>query len=205
MFSAISAKIGASDSEFVGLLDRDGGWGLDIPRVLNFLFSSQTARKPVAILGTAFLFVHLLDLLEKGASTVRLPAGSWAMETGGYKGRSREIPKEELHRLIADRLGVAPGKIFAEYGMSELSSQAYDQGDGLFRFPPWARAQIVSPATGREAREGERGLIRIFDLANVWSVMAVQTEDIGIRVGDAFQLMGRAAQAEARGCSLMAA
>ena len=87
--------------------------------------------------------------------------------------------------------------------MSELSSQAYAAEDGLFRFPPWARAQIISPATGREANAGERGLIRVYDLANVWSVMAVQTEDVGIKEGDAFRLLGRAAAAEARGCSLM--
>jgi hypothetical protein len=115
------------------------------------------------------------------------------------------MPKQELHRSITDRLGVAPNRIFGEYGMSELSSQAYAGADGLFRFPPWARAQIISPATGREARAGERGLIRVYDLANVWSVMAVQTEDIGISEGNGFRLVGRAAEAEARGCSLMTA
>jgi hypothetical protein len=100
-------------------------------------------------------------------------------------------------------LGISSENIFGEYGMSELSSQAYAGADGLFRFPPWARAQMISPATGREAREGEGGLIRVYDLANVWSVMAVQTEDVGVREGDGFRLLGRAAEAEARGCSLM--
>jgi acyl-protein synthetase LuxE len=155
------------------------------------------------LLGTAFLFVHLLDQMQKRGHTFLLPPGSWIMETGGYKGRSREIPKEELHRLLAARLGIPANRIFGEYGMSELSSQAYAGTDGVLRFPPWARALIVSPATGREAPEGERGLIRVCDLANVWSVMAVQTEDIGVKVGDAFRLVGRADRAEARGCSLM--
>jgi hypothetical protein len=63
--------------------------------------------------------------------------------------------------------------------------------------------QIISPETGREVADGETGLIRIFDLANVFSVMAIQTEDLGIRHGDGFELIGRAALAEARGCSLM--
>jgi hypothetical protein len=95
--------------------------------------------------------------------------------------------------------------------MSELSSQAYDreivsgkEPMRAFRFPPWARAQIISPETGKEVPEGETGLIRIFDLANVRSVMAIQTEDLGVRRGDGFELLGRAQTAEPRGCSLLA-
>jgi hypothetical protein len=72
-----------------------------------------------------------------------------------------------------------------------------------FSFPPWARVQIISPETGGEVAEGETGLIRVFDLANVFSVLAVQTEDLGVRRGDGFELIGRAALAEPRGCSLM--
>jgi len=75
----------------------------------------------------------------------------------------------------------------------------------LFSFPPWAQVQIVSPETGREAMDGETGLIRVFDLANVFSVIAIQTGDLGIRRGDGFELLGRAQVAEARGCSLMSA
>jgi Acyl-protein synthetase, LuxE len=139
-----------------------------------------------------------------------LPIGSRVLETGGYKGRSRALPKNELHALITEWLGVAPGHIVCEYGMSELSSQAYDckAGQGVtagrkFRFPPWARGQIVSPETGGEVGDGETGLIRIFDLANVYSVMAIQTEDVGVRRGEGFELLGRATLAEARGCSIM--
>jgi hypothetical protein len=65
--------------------------------------------------------------------------------------------------------------------------------------------QIISPETGNEVADGETGLIRVFDLANVFSVMAIQTEDLGIRRGDGFELIGRAALAESRGCSLLAA
>jgi hypothetical protein len=75
----------------------------------------------------------------------------------------------------------------------------------VFRFPPWARVQIISPETGREVADGETGLIRIFDLANVFSVAAIQTEDLGVRRGDGFELIGRASFAEPRGCSLMTA
>jgi hypothetical protein len=91
-----------------------------------------------------------------------------------------------------------------------LSSQAYDRKVGSqksevrrFQFPPWARAQVISPETNREVADGETGLIRVFDLANVFSVMAIQTEDLGVRHGDGFELLGRAQFAEPRGCSLM--
>jgi len=92
--------------------------------------------------------------------------------------------------------------------MSELSSQAYDRvaGDtkgGVFRFPPWARARIVSPETGREVGEGETGLVCVVDLANARSALAVQTEDLAVRRGEGFELAGRAAGTAARGCSLM--
>jgi hypothetical protein len=96
--------------------------------------------------------------------------------------------------------------------MSELSSQAYDSAihhpssiihHRVFQFPPWARVQIISPETGREVGDGETGLIRVFDLANVFSVMAIQTEDLGIRRDEHFELIGRVALAESRGCSLM--
>jgi hypothetical protein len=98
--------------------------------------------------------------------------------------------------------------------MSELSSQAYDPGTNppssilhprAFRFPPWARVQIISSENNREVPEGETGLIRIMDLANVFSAAAIQTEDLGIRRGDGFELVGRAQIAEPRGCSLMTA
>ena len=144
----------------------------------------------------------------------RLPAGSRVMETGGYKGRSRAIPKTELHSLITKRFGVSAAQIVCEYGMSELSSQAYDAevrdekgeargSERIFRLPLWARFQVVSPETGKEVAEGATGLLRIFDLANVYSVLAIQTEDLAVRRGDGFELLGRAERSEPRGCSLM--
>jgi hypothetical protein len=71
------------------------------------------------------------------------------------------------------------------------------------KFPPWARAEIISPESGRAVAEGERGLVRVFDLANVYSVQAIQTEDLGVRRGVGFELAGRTENAEPRGCSLM--
>ena len=119
-----------------------------------------------------------------------------------------------MHQLITGLLGVPPSYIVREFGMSELSSQAYDHIAGaepnaehapfIYHFPPWTRVRIVSPENGQEVDEGETGLIRVYDLANVCSVLAVQTEDLGVRRADGFELIGRATSAEPRGCSLMA-
>jgi Acyl-protein synthetase, LuxE len=216
MFETVRRELGAPESVFVGRADRAGSWTLDFDATLAALSPRAPSLAPQALLllGTAFSFVHLLDFLCERNLLFQLPSGSRVMETGGYKGRARALPKPELHALITQRLGIPASHIVCEYGMSELSSQAYDtevrsakcevrSADRLFRFPPWVRAQIISPETGRAVAEGETGLIRVFDLANVFSVMAVQTEDLGIRRDDGFELIGRAAHAERRGCSLM--
>jgi len=227
MFANVSAAFGGPGSRFLAGVGADNAWALDAASAVTVLREAEQAGEPLVLLGTAFMFVHLLDELAQRGLSVALPPGSRVIETGGYKGRSRELPKAELHALISARLGVPPAFIVCEYGMSELSSQAYDRvaGDGwqvtsgapavpsrtthhaprTFHFPPWCRALVISPETGREVAEGETGLLRVFDLANVRSVMAIQTEDLAVRRGDGFELLGRAARAEARGCSLMAA
>ena len=178
MFDTVRRAFGAADSFFAGGLDASGAWTLDVDAVASALRECVSAQCLVVLLGTAFNFVHLLDALAARAIQFNLPAGSRVMETGGYKGRSRVIPKAELHALMTQRLGVPASHIVCEYGMSELSSQAYDlvirpPASGLvplprcFHFPPWARAQIISPETGCEVAEGETGLIRVLDLANV--------------------------------------
>ena len=214
MFETVRQKVGAPETVFLGRLADDGAWTLDFVATLAALAENSKLKiqNPKLILGTAFSFVHLLDYLVERDLRVELPAGSRVMETGGYKNRSRTLPKAELHALITEHLGVPSENIICEYGMSELSSQAYDaeihppssiRHPRVFRFPPWARVQIISPENGREVSEGETGLIRIFDLANVFSVAAIQTEDLGVRRGDGFELIGRAQLAEPRGCSLM--
>jgi hypothetical protein len=235
MFETIRQKLGAAETAFVGKLAADGSWTLDFAAAADLLSPRRSRNagpdaRPLLLLGTAFSFVHLLDFLAERNLRFDLPAGSRVMETGGYKNRSRSMPKTELHQFITEKLGVSSSHIICEYGMSELSSQAYDLGalasrrrvsslcseqdagvtpalPGLvtrhFHFPPWARVQIISPETGREVADGETGLIRVFDLANVFSVMAIQPEDLGTRRGDGFELIGRATLAEPRGCSLM--
>jgi Acyl-protein synthetase, LuxE len=217
MFETIRNKFGrasapASRTQFVGKISSDGAWTLDFDAALAALNSSLVASCPLLILGTAFSFIHLLDFLAERNLKFSLPVGSRVMETGGYKNRSRSLPKAELHKLISEFLGIPAKQIICEYGMSELSSQAYDSEINslssffhhrVFHFPPWARAQIVSPETGCEVEDGKTGLIRVFDLANVFSVAAIQTEDLGIHRGNGFELIGRAQFSEPRGCSLM--
>jgi hypothetical protein len=227
----LQTEVVRASAAFLGTVGVSDRWTLNFDAALDALNSSLVTRHPSLLLGTAFSFVHLLDFLAERNLRFDLPAGSRVMETGGYKGRSHALPKTELHQLITERLGVPPSHIICEYGMSELSSQAYDLGalasrrrvfpgatkelagetpalpgtvTRHFRFPPWARVQIISPETGREVADGETGLIRVFDLANVFFVMAIQTEDLGIRRGEHFELIGRAQLAEPRGCSLMA-
>ena len=211
MFETIRRSFNWRFNEYAAGIVADGAWELDPQAAVSTLCQAQDSSLPVLMLGTAFSFVHLLDHLAASELILRLPAGSRIMETGGYKGRSRTMPKDELHSLVTRWLGVPSSHIVCEYGMSELSSQAYDRvaaagADArVYQFPPWTRARIVSPETGAAVMEGETGLIQVFDLANVRSVMAIQTEDLAVHRRDGFELVGRAPFAENRGCSLMSA
>jgi len=224
MFETVRRMFGLPKSAFTGKVSADGSWMVDFTATIQKLKTAADAGSPLTLLGTAFSFIHMLDYLAEDHLQFQLPEGSRVMETGGYKNRSRTLPKTELHALVTELLGVPPVQIIREYGMSELSSQAYagvhdkwqvtpdatascheSPVNCPFRFPPWARVQIISPETGFAVGEGETGLIRVFDLANVFSVAAIQTEDLGVRRGHGFELIGRAQLAEPRGCSLMTA
>lgn len=210
MFDLIRREHGDERSGFVARTDAAGGWVIELEAARAAIHDVATLGRPAALLGTAFSFVHLLEALGS-EPPIRLPWESVVMETGGYKGRSRSLPRAELHAGLQRCFGLpSSAAVLGEYGMSELSSQAYDSLPGdetlisrVFRFPPWARALVVSPETGREVADGESGLLRVFDLANVRSVMAIQTEDLAVRRGSGFELLGRVAQAEPRGCSLL--
>ncbi len=177
---------------------------LQLGRFLRALEKAVAAGKPVGVLGTAFSFVHLID---SDAPRMKLPAGSFLLETGGFKGRSRTVEKAELYRALAARLGVPAGAIWNEYGMTELSSQAYAHGvSGGHRTPPWAQVSLIDPTTGEEAAGEQPGLVRWVDLANVDGVLALETQDLAVRAkpgfGQPFRLIGRLPQVPKRGCSL---
>ena len=155
---------------------------------------------PPVLFGTALAFLDFFEGL--GGRRILLPAGSLAVETGGYKGTRRSLSKAALYAQFEDRLGLSPDSIWNEYGMTELSSQFYTRGLGRpHRGAPWVRAQVLDPETNREVADGETGALRLFDLANTGSCCVLQTQDLAIRRGDAFELLGRDPAALPRGCS----
>jgi hypothetical protein len=156
--------------------------------------------KPVIVLGTALAFLSLFDEITE---PLFLPPGSHALETGGYKGSHRELAKKDLYALFEAKLGLHENAVVNEYSMTELSSQFYSQGIGNpHQGPPWTRIRVINPITGDTAEQGEPGYLVIYDLANLHSVMAVQTQDIAIAHNNrSFTLLGRDPSALPRGCS----
>jgi len=154
----------------------------------------------VVLFGTALAFLDVFEWL--GNREIRLPPGSVAVETGGYKGTRRNLPKSELYALFRRHLGLCEHDVWNEYGMTELSSQFYSRGLGNpHRGAPWVRSLVINPETGGESAEGETGILRIFDLANIGSCCALQTRDLAVRRGGDFELIGRDPAALPRGCS----
>ena len=174
---------------------------------------SRAARegRPVALLGTSFAFVFAEDALEARGLRFALPAGSRLMFTGGFKGLSREVEPEALRALLSARYGVLPTHIVSEYGMTELSSQLYGRSLLTLRqetperlwAPPWMRITAVDPSTLVELPEGDVGILRIDDLANLDSCISIQTSDFGRVFADSsVNLLGRDPTSIPRGCSL---
>lgn len=185
---------------------RDGN--LEAERLAADLAIWAGAGQPVMVLGTAFSLADFAEWQVREGRRVALPAGSRVMETGGFKSRRDALERDDLYALLSDALGVVEWQIVNEYGMTELSSQFYD--DSLRRgepsawktMPPWARVRAVDPLSEELLGDGEEGLLRVYDLANVGSALALQTEDVGVVAGERFLVKGRVARAEARGCSL---
>jgi hypothetical protein len=186
--------------------------GIDNLALADALDAAVGASQPVCLMGVMYSFVLFLDWCAEHGRRWQLPAGSRLMDTGGTKGRVREIARDELYALYTAVLGIPSTACINEYGMTELGSQFYD---GSLRaaherqwqprckvVPPWVRTQIVDPATLAPVPAGQIGLLRHYDLANLHSVLAIQTEDLGVAVGAGFEVLGRASGAELRGCSL---
>ncbi len=175
-------------------------WCLQGHRLDLDAFRRATEHGPVFLLGTALAFLHLFEQLE--GSPLALAPGSLALETGGYKGTGRSLTKAALYAQFRHALGLEPGAILNEYSMTELSSQWYARGlDQPHHGPAWTRALVIDPETGREVAEGAQGVVRLFDLANLGSVLAIQTQDLAVRRGGGFELLGRDPAAIPRGCS----
>ncbi len=193
------------------------GWfvgekGLDGAGLAGALRNAEGSGRPVGLIGASFAFVHFLDDCAERGLRFRLPPGSRIMDTGGFKGRSREIGRDELYALFAETFGVPPTHCVNMYGMTEFSIQFYDltlrrhvAGGAPASFkvgPPWSRTRVIDPETGADRPAGEAGVLLHVDLANRNTVSPILTEDLGRSVGEGFELLGRVQGAEARGCSM---
>jgi hypothetical protein len=177
--------------------------------------NARTRR--LVVCGTSFAFVFAEDLFaaDVGARGFTLPEGSRVMYTGGFKGRSRVLDEDALRGVIGARFGVPDDHLVSEYGMTELSSQLWSREriaspraarDGLLWIPPWLRVTPVDPVSLEPVAEGERGILRFDDAANLDSCVSIQTADVGLLVRTdgrpALRLFGRDPTAVPRGCSL---
>lgn len=162
----------------------------------------------VCVATTAFGLLNLLDELERRAITIALPPGSRIVETGGFKGRTRTVAREELYARASRVFHLPLDAVIAEYGMTELTTQYYDaplsRGTPESRrkaAPPWLRTRVTGP-DGTTLPDGTVGALVHVDLANRSSCIAVATEDLGVRFEDGLVIVGREAGASLRGCSL---
>jgi hypothetical protein len=158
----------------------------------------NTENKPTVLFGVSYA---LLDLIEE-FQTLSLP-NLIIMETGGMKGRRKELPKEELHQTLMSVLKTT--SIHSEYGMTELLSQGYSKGAGIFNFPNWIKPLIRQSTDPLkiETKPLKTGGINIIDLANIWSCSFIATQDLGKLSNLGLQIVGRFDHSDTRGCNLL--
>ncbi|HVS96148.1 MAG TPA: hypothetical protein VHE54_06665 [Puia sp.] len=185
-------------NELIGLSGHpDSGFYLYEHDILHSVLQRLEERgQKTLLIGVTFA---LLDFADRYA--MRL-SHTVVMETGGMKGRRRELTRPELHAYLTGRLGVKV--IHAEYGMTELLSQAYSPGHGVFACPPWMRVLVRSEDDPLEVRTEGSGILNIVDLANRWSCAFLAVDDVGaVRPDGGFEVSGRLDNSDLRGCSLL--
>jgi|TARA_R110000744_G_scaffold210458_1_gene329572 phenylacetate-coenzyme A ligase PaaK-like adenylate-forming protein len=169
----------------------------DIDRLQKTLVELDAQNTKTLLLGVSFA---LLDMAEKFQLKLK---NTVVMETGGMKGRKKELIREELHQLLKDGFGVRA--IHSEYGMTELLSQAYSQGNGRFLAPKWMKVltrETEDPLTLQKV--GKTGGVNIIDLANRHSCSFIATQDLGkVHTDGSFEILGRFDHSDIRGCNLM--
>lgn len=166
-------------------------------KLADTLLALEARRQPTLLIGVTF---GLLDFAENHRMDLR---HTIVMETGGMKGRREEWTREELHAFLCERLGT--DAIHAEYGMTELLSQAYSKGRGVFNCPPWMKVLVRDENDPFQlSATSAAGVINVADLANIHSCSFIATDDIGkIHANGSFEVLGRLDRSALRGCSLM--
>lgn len=169
----------------------------DLEALKNTLTSLEAKGQKTLLIGVSYA---LLDLIEAYSFELK---HTIVMETGGMKGQRKEMVKSELHALLKQGFGV--DTIHSEYGMTELLSQAYSKGGGVFKTPPWMKVLTRDPEDALSIQPiGKSGGINIIDLANINSCAFIATQDLGkIRSDGTFEILGRFDQSDIRGCNLM--
>ncbi len=176
---------------------RDNGFYLNEHEELaEKLQKLEAVQQPVLLIGVTFGLLDFASIFpQKLTSTI-------VMETGGMKGRRKELTRAEVHYLLQNGLGVKT--VHSEYGMTELLSQAYSKGEGRFICPPWMRVLVRDEEDPMFIKSTGRGLLQVIDLANVYSCSFIATEDVGTVYEDgSFEVWGRLDNSDIRGCSLL--
>lgn len=157
----------------------------------------EQRKQKTLLIGVSFA---LLDFIDQYSFNLE---HTIIMETGGMKGRRKELVRDELHSRLCNGFGV--NQIHSEYGMTELLSQAYSSGEGIFTTPPWMKIMIRDPEDALTIYQKPRsGGLNIIDLCNINSCSFIATQDIGNQITDSqFKVMGRFDQADIRGCNLL--
>ncbi|GEM_PF-43000 len=186
---------------------------IDTASAIEFLLAAERSNRPVCILGTTASCAALFAAIQDRGVRISLPKGSRLMDTGGPKGQSNPLPPDQVVAEAYQLLGLDPELVINEYGMTEMCSQLYDAtsfnwpsaatpGMKVKIAPPWLRPAALDPITLIPARQGQPGILAFFDLANVGSISALMTEDLGIVDGYRVVVLGRASGADIRGCAL---
>ena len=175
----------------------------DHEKLYQTLLHNEILQQPTLLIGVTFA---LLDFTDE--YTMRL-SNTVVMETGGMKGRREEITRDEVHDILQKKLGLL--QIHSEYGMTEILSQAYSRGNGIFKCPPWMKVLIRSEddpfsiqTPSLSTKKAETGIINIIDLANIYSCAFIATDDMGkLHHNGSFEVSGRCDNSDIRGCSLL--
>ena len=167
-----------------------------------FQLLNELKNRKVILFGVSFALLDFLDFCNSNAQALQFSKFLTVIETGGMKGRKEEMTKDELLKILQE--GLKTDKIYSEYSMTELLSQAYSLGENIYQCPNWMRVLIrnVEDPFSYE-KQGRTGAINIIDLANIHSCSFIATQDLGKITDDQFQVLGRIDHSDIRGCSLL--